>query len=86
VALIILKVALHSAGGMDWRLILGLGAIPALIAVTLRSRIAGSSRWLMLNGHFADTTKAFSLLGVEVREAAVTCSRSGAAGMPESVD
>jgi MFS transporter, SP family, arabinose:H+ symporter len=68
VALIILKVAPGSAGGADWRLILGIGAIPALVAVALRARMPESPRWLMLNGRYADTAKAFGLLGMEVSE------------------
>ena len=68
VALVILKVAPHEAGGLDWRLILGLGAVPALMAVALRARMPESPRWLMLNGRFADTSKAFGLLGMEVSE------------------
>ena len=68
VALVVLKVAPHSAGGLDWRLILGLGAIPALVAVALRARMPESPRWLMLNGRYADTVKAFGQLGMEVRE------------------
>src|SRR6202165_1047031 len=39
VALLILKVAPKSASGLDWRLILGLGAIPALVALALRARM-----------------------------------------------
>src|SRR5487761_1732326 len=68
VALLILKVAPGSAGGLDWRLILGIGAIPALVAVALRARMPESPRWLMLNGRYADTAKAFGLLGMEVSE------------------
>ena len=68
VAVLILKVAPHEAGGLDWRLILGLGAVPALVAVALRARMPESPRWLMLNGRFADTSKAFGLLGMEVSE------------------
>jgi MFS transporter, SP family, arabinose:H+ symporter len=68
VAVIILKVAPHSAGGLDWRLILGIGAIPALVAVALRTRMPESPRWLMLHGRYADTAKAFGLLGMEVSE------------------
>ncbi len=68
VALIILKAAPHSAGGVDWRLILGIGALPALVAVALRARMPESPRWLMLHGRFADTAKAFGLLGMEVTE------------------
>ncbi|HWG60215.1 MAG TPA: sugar porter family MFS transporter [Streptosporangiaceae bacterium] len=68
VALVVLKAAPHSAGGLDWRLILGLGAIPALVAVALRARMPESPRWLMLNGRYADTVHAFGQLGMEVRE------------------
>jgi MFS transporter, SP family, arabinose:H+ symporter len=68
VALVVLKAAPGSAGGADWRLILGLGAVPALVAVALRARMPESPRWLMLNGRYADTVKAFGQLGMEVRE------------------
>ena len=68
IALVILKAAPGSAGGLDWRLILGTGAIPALVAVALRARMPESPRWLMLNGRYADTAKAFGLLGMEVSE------------------
>src|SRR3984893_15188250 len=68
VALLVLKVAPGSAGGADWRLILGIGAIPALVAVALRARMPEAPRWLMLNGRYADTAKAFGLLGMEVSE------------------
>jgi MFS transporter, SP family, arabinose:H+ symporter len=68
VALIILKVAPGSAGGLDWRLILGIGAIPALVAVALRARMPESPRWLMLHGRYADTVKAFGQLGMNVSE------------------
>jgi MFS transporter, SP family, arabinose:H+ symporter len=67
-AVIILKAAPGSAGGADWRLILGLGAIPALVAVALRSHMPESPRWLMLHGRYADTRKAFGRLGMEVTE------------------
>jgi MFS transporter, SP family, arabinose:H+ symporter len=68
VAVVILKVAPHDAGGADWRLILGLGAVPALVAVALRSRMPESPRWLMHHGRFADTCKAFGMLGMDVTE------------------
>ena len=68
VAVVILKAAPGSAGGTDWRLILGLGGIPALIAVALRSHMPESPRWLMLHGRYADTRKAFGRLGMEVTE------------------
>ena len=68
VAVIILKAAPGSAGNADWRLILGLGAIPALIAVALRSNMPESPRWLMLHERYADTRKAFGRLGMDVTE------------------
>src|ERR1022692_2036992 len=68
VALVILKVAPHDAYGADWRIILGLGALPALIAVALRARMPESPRWLMLHGRIAETRKAFGQLGMEVTE------------------
>src|SRR5579884_1088471 len=42
VALIILKAAPGSAGGFDWRLILGLGALPALVGLVFRTRMPES--------------------------------------------
>jgi sugar porter (SP) family MFS transporter len=68
VALLILKVAPHDAFGADWRIILGLGALPALVAVALRARMPESPRWLMLHGRIAETRKAFDQLGMEVTE------------------
>jgi MFS transporter, SP family, arabinose:H+ symporter len=68
VALVVLKALPHAAGGLDWRLILGLGAVPAIIAVALRSRMPESPRWLMQHERYADTSRAFGLLGMEVSE------------------
>jgi MFS transporter, SP family, arabinose:H+ symporter len=68
VAVIILVAMPHSAGGLDWRLILGIGALPAILAVGLRSRMPESPRWLMLHGRYADTRHAFGQLGMETTE------------------
>jgi MFS transporter, SP family, arabinose:H+ symporter len=68
VALLILKLAPGSAGGLDWRLILGLGAVPAVVGLALRARMPESPRWLMLHGRFAATSKALAMLGMEVSE------------------
>ncbi len=68
VAVVILLALPDNAGDLDWRLILGIGAIPAIIAVALRSRMPESPRWLMLRGRYADTRKAFGLLGMETTE------------------
>jgi MFS family permease len=63
VALVILKVAPKSADGLDWRLILGLGAVPAVIGLALRARMPESPRWLMLHGRFTDTSKGAGAAG-----------------------
>jgi sugar porter (SP) family MFS transporter len=68
VAVVVLVALPKSAGGLDWRLILGIGAIPALLAVALRSKMPESPRWLMLRDRYADTQKAFGQLGMETTE------------------
>ena len=66
VALIILKIAPGSAGTVDWRLILGLGAVPALLGLALRTTMPESPRWLMRKGRYADARDALAMLGAEV--------------------
>ena len=68
IALLVFHVGPGAAYGADWRIILGLGAIPALLALVLRARMPESPRWLMLQGRFGDTQKALGLLGIEVSE------------------
>jgi sugar porter (SP) family MFS transporter len=68
IAILIFKVAPGSAYGLDWRLILGLGAVPALIALALRTRMPESPRWLMLHERYGDTKDALGSLGMEVTE------------------
>jgi sugar porter (SP) family MFS transporter len=68
VALIILRGFPGSAHGMDWRLVLGIGAVPALIAVVLRSSMPESPRWLLRHGRYAQTRDALARLGVEATE------------------
>ncbi len=68
VAVVVLKLWPGSAGGADWRIILGLGAVPAVIALALRTRMPESPRWLMLKGRFADTKNALAMLGMDVTE------------------
>src|SRR6201988_5483622 len=80
VAVIVLKAAPASAGGADWRLILGLGGIPALVAVALRSHMPESPRWLMLHGRHDDTRKAFGRLGMDVTDDEVKRSSAELAG------
>ena len=68
IALLIFLVAPGAAHGADWRLVLGLGALPAVIAVVLRYRMPESPRWLLHKGRFADARKAFGQLGLDVSE------------------
>src|SRR5580693_3379743 len=68
VAVIILRSAPGSAGNADWRLILGLGGVPAVAAVVLRSHMPESPRWLMLHGRYDETRAAFGRLGLDVTD------------------
>ncbi|MHB1594006.1 MAG: sugar porter family MFS transporter [Streptosporangiaceae bacterium] len=68
VAVVVLVGLPGSAGNLDWRLMLGVGAVPALLAVVLRSRMPESPRWLMLHGRYAETRNAFGQLGMESTE------------------
>ena len=67
VALIILKIAPGSAGTVDWRLILGLGAVPALIGLALRTQMPESPRWLMRHRDYEGVQKALATFGAEYR-------------------
>ncbi len=68
VAVVVLLAWPHNATNLDWRLILGIGALPAILAVALRSKMPESPRWLMLHERYADTQKAFGQLGMETTE------------------
>jgi sugar porter (SP) family MFS transporter len=66
VALIVFRVAPGSAATVDWRLIFGIGAIPALIGLALRFEMPESPRWLLRKERWEDAQKAFAKLGTEV--------------------
>lgn len=68
VAVVILQMMPGSASGFDWRLMLGLGAVPAVVALGLRTRMPQSPRWLMHKGRYADTAHALQRPGVEVSQ------------------
>ena len=55
-----------SAATLDWRLILGLGAVPALIGFVLRTRMPESPRWLIRQGRYEDARLSLAKLGVDV--------------------
>lgn len=66
VALIILWALPSSARTLDWRLILGIGALPALVGVVLRTRMPESPRWLLRHDRHEDTRRALAKLGTDV--------------------
>jgi MFS transporter, SP family, arabinose:H+ symporter len=68
VALAVFEIAPDAASTVDWRVILGLGAVPALIAVLLRAKMPESPRWLLHKGRVADAVKALGQLGISVTE------------------
>ena len=81
VALIIFAAWPASAASSGWRLVLGLGAVPALIGLALRTRMPESPRWLLRHGRYGDVRKAMATLGVrdvgedDVRRAAEVVER-----------
>ncbi len=67
-ALLILALLPSQAYTYDWRIIFGLGAVPALVGLVLRTRMPESPRWLLRKGRFADARHSLSLLGLDVSE------------------
>jgi sugar porter (SP) family MFS transporter len=65
VALIVLRIAPGSAGTVGWRVILGVGAIPALIGLVLRAEMPESPRWLMRSGKYDAMLAALDDFGIE---------------------
>jgi len=84
VALIIFSAFPASAASVGWRLVLGLGAVPALIGLVLRTQMPESPRWLLRHGKYEQVRKAMAILGVsdvsdaDVRNAAVVIERAEA--------
>jgi sugar porter (SP) family MFS transporter len=63
VALIIFSAFPGSAASVGWRLVLGLGAVPALVGLALRTQMPESPRWLLRHGRYDDVRKAMATLG-----------------------
>jgi MFS transporter, SP family, arabinose:H+ symporter len=82
VALIIFASFPASAASSGWRLVLGLGAVPALIGLALRTQMPESPRWLLRHGRYDQVRKAMATLGVgdvsedDVRRAAQIVERA----------
>jgi SP family arabinose:H+ symporter-like MFS transporter len=66
VALIIFSAFPGSAATAGWRLVLGLGAVPAIVGLVLRTQMPESPRWLLRHGRYDDVRKAMSALGADV--------------------
>jgi MFS transporter, SP family, arabinose:H+ symporter len=65
IALIIFAAFPASAASVGWRLVLGLGAVPALVGLVLRTQMPESPRWLLRHGRYEDVQKAMAALGTE---------------------
>jgi MFS family permease len=65
VALIIFAAFPGSAASVGWRLVLGLGAVPALIGLALRTQMPESPRWLLRHGKYDQVRKAMTTLGAD---------------------
>src|SRR5580698_7434939 len=65
VALIIFSAFPGSAATVGWRLVLGLGAVPALIGLALRTQMPESPRWLLRHERYEDVRKAMAALGTQ---------------------
>jgi len=76
IALLIFGLWPASAASVGWRLVLGLGAVPALIGLAMRTTMPESPRWLLRHGRYDQVRKAMATLGAgdvsedEVRRAA----------------
>ncbi|HEY1916193.1 MAG TPA: sugar porter family MFS transporter [Streptosporangiaceae bacterium] len=81
IALIIFSAFPASAASSGWRLVLGLGAVPALVGLALRTRMPESPRWLLRHGRYDDVRKAMAELGAgdvseeDVRQAATVIEK-----------
>lgn len=50
---------------IDWRIILGIAAIPAIMGLVYRMRMPESPRWLLLKGRFEKLKQTLNTLGIK---------------------
>jgi MFS transporter, SP family, arabinose:H+ symporter len=65
VAVIVLRADPGGAGTVGWRVILGFGAIPAIIGLLLRAKMPESPRWLMRHGKYEPMHDALKDFGID---------------------
>lgn len=65
IAVIVLSIAPGAASTLDWRILLGIGFIPAIISLLMRARMPESPRWLLEHGKEEKALKAFRTLGLD---------------------
>lgn len=80
VAIVVFRALPRQAGSFDWRLILGLGAVPALVGLVFRTRMPESPRWLLSRRRFTALQKTLERLGIPVSLADI--ERTAAAAPP----
>jgi sugar porter (SP) family MFS transporter len=66
IALGIFRLWPGSADSVGWRLIFGLGAVPAVVGLVLRFEMPESPRWLLRQERWEDARAAFAKLGTDV--------------------
>jgi sugar porter (SP) family MFS transporter len=71
IAVVILELFPDAARTVDWRVLLGIGFIPAIISLLLRARMPESPRWLLERGREADVVAAMKKLDISVTPAQV---------------
>ncbi|MHB8359884.1 MAG: sugar porter family MFS transporter [Thermoplasmataceae archaeon] len=57
-----------SAYTLDWRILLGVAAVPAAIGLAFRFIMPESPRWLVNKGKYKEAVKSFKTLGIETDE------------------
>jgi SP family arabinose:H+ symporter-like MFS transporter len=57
-----------SAFTLDWRILLGIAAIPAAIGLAFRFIMPESPRWLVNKGKYKEAVKSFKTLGIDTNE------------------